>query len=142
MKLIISTIVGFLVLFLLGWLFYGILFMNYFGEAYENIARPMESFRMWAIIVANLLQALLISLIYSKFFNKGGSPFGQGINCGIWLGLYSSVPYIFYMYAGMQVNNWQALVVDGIIIGFMTVLATIAIALVYGQKKEQPATGA
>lgn len=142
MKLIISTIVGFLVLFLLGWLFYGILFAKYFGVAYGEIARPMESFRMWAIIVANLLQALLISLIYSKFFNKGGSPAGQGFTCGIWLGFYSSIPYIFYMYASMQISNWQAIIVDAVIIGFMTLLATIGIALVYGQKKEQPATGA
>ena len=142
MKLIISTIVGFLVLFLLGWLFYGIVFANYFGVAYAEVARPMESMRMWAIIVANLLQALLISLIYSKFFNKGGSPVGQGIKCGIWLGLYSSVPYIFYMYASMRISNWQALVVEGLIIGFMTVIAATGIAMVYGQKKEQAATGA
>jgi hypothetical protein len=113
--------------------------MNYFEVAYENIARPMASFRMWAIIVANLLQALLISIIYSKYFNKGGSPMGQGFACGFWLGLYSSVPYIFYMYAGMQIHDWKALVVDGLIIGFMTVVAAIGIALVYGKTKEQTA---
>lgn len=137
MKLIISTIVGFLVLFLLGWLFYGMLFMNYFAEGYENIARSPESMRMWAIIVANLMQALLISLIYSKFFNKGGSPVGQGFTCGFWLGLLTTVPYIFYMYASMAIANWQVVVVDGFIAGFMTVIASIAIAFVYGEKKEQ-----
>jgi hypothetical protein len=137
MKLIISTIVGFVVLFLLGWLFYGMLFINYFAIEYENIVRPMESFRMWALVVANILHALLISIIYSKYFNKGGSPVGQGIACGFWLGLYSSAPFVFYMYANMQVNNWQAIVLDGMIIGFMTIIASIAIAFVYGQKKEQ-----
>lgn len=137
MKLIISTIVGFLVLFLLGWLFYGMLFMNYFADGYSNIARSPESMRMWAIVVANLLQALLISLIYSKFFNKGGSAIGQGLTCGIWLGLFSTVPFIFYMYASMAISNWQVVVVDGIIAGFCTVIATVAIALVYGGKKEQ-----
>jgi hypothetical protein len=137
MKLIISTVVGFVVLFLLGWLFYGMLFMNYFAEGYSNIARSPESMRMWAIIVANLVQALLISLIYSKFFNKGGSPVGQGMTCGIWLGLFSTVPYIFYMYASMAIANWQVLVVDGLVGGFMIVITSIAIAFVYGGKKEQ-----
>lgn len=137
MKLIISTIVGFLVLFLLGWLFYGMLFMNYFAEGYSNIARSAESMRMWAIIVANLIQSLLISLIYSRYFNKGGSPIGQGISCGIWLGLFSTAPYIFYMYASMAISNWQVVVVDGMVGGFMIIVASLAIALVYGGKKEQ-----
>ncbi len=139
MKLIISTIVGFLVLFLLGWLLYGMLFMNYFAEGYSAISRAPESIRMWAIVVGCLVQAMLISLIYSKFFYTGESAVGQGLTCGIWLGMFATVPHIFFSYANMTIAGWQVLVVDGLIGGFMIVIASIAIAFVYGGKKEQGA---
>jgi membrane-bound acyltransferase YfiQ involved in biofilm formation len=133
MKLIISTILGFIVLFLLGWLFYGILFMDYFAEEYKYIARSMESFRWWSLIVANLIQALLISIIYSKFFNKGGSPLIQGITCGFWLGLVMTLPHVFYNFASYTIPNGITALVDGIIAGFCALVATVVIALVYGK---------
>ena len=135
MKIIISTIVGAIIFFALGYLFYGIMFMDYFSEAYIKVQREMESLRFWALIAANLSEALLISIIYSKYFNKGGSPVIQGFACGFWLGLFMSVPYVLYTYFGMRINNWQALILDGIIAGFMIVVATIVIALIQGKKK-------
>ncbi len=133
MKLIISTVLGFIVLFLLGWLFYGILFMDYFAEGYKFIARAMESFRWWALIVANLTQALLISIIYNKFFNKGGSPLMQGLTCGFWLGMIMTLPHVFYNFASFAIPDGMTVLVDGIIGGFCAMVASVVIALVYGK---------
>ncbi len=137
MKIIISTIIGAILFFALGYLFYAVMFMDYFSEAYATVQREMESLRFWALIAANISQALLISIIYSKYFNKGGSPLMQGFACGFWLGLYLSVPYVFYTYFGMRINNWQALVLDGVIAGFMVLIVSIVIALIQGKKKTE-----
>lgn len=133
MKLLISTVIGFIVLFLLGWLFYGILMMDYFAEAYVKLARAPESYRWWSLVIANLSQAFLLSYIYSRFFNKGGSPIMQGFTAGLWLGFLITIPYVFYMYATFRVYDGFSVLFDGLISGFMILTATIVIALVYGR---------
>ena len=139
MKLIISTVVGAIFLFLLGWLLYGMIFMEYFQVHYEYISRSAESMRAWAFGVANLLQAFFLSLIYSRFFWKGEAPAKEGFICGLFLGLLYAVPFVFYAYGGLRISSWQAPVVDGILMFVMMVLTAIVIAFTYG-KKEKPAS--
>jgi len=140
MKLILSAIIGGIVLFVLGWLFYGVIFMDFMNEGYGKIMRDPNDFKMWAIAVANLLQAFFLAWIYPKGY-KGGSPAKEGFMFGIDFGLLMGVPYVFYMWASYPIK-WQFALVDGIIVGFMTVIAGIVIGLIYGKidgKKESTA---
>jgi hypothetical protein len=140
MKLILSTIIGGIVLFVLGWIFYGLIFMNFFTESYGKIMRDPNDFKMWAIIVANLLQAFFLAWIYPKGY-KGGSPAKEGFMFGIEFGLLFSVPYVFYMWASYPIK-WQVALVDGILVGFMILIAGLVIGLIYGNiggKKESTA---
>ena len=140
MKLILSTIIGGIVLFVLGWILYGLIFMNFFTEGYGKIMRDPNDFKMWAIIVANLLQAFFLAWIYPKGY-KGGSPAKEGFMFGIEFGLLLSVPYVFYMWASYPIT-WQVALVDGIIVGFMILIAGLVIGLIYGNiggKKESTA---
>ncbi len=137
MKLILSTIIGGIVLFILGWVFYGMLFMKFMEEAYKNIMRPETDMKLWAIAVANLLQAFFLAWIYPKGY-KGGSPAKEGFMFGIYFGLLTSVPYVFYMWASFPIK-WQTALVDGIIVGVMTLIVGLVIGLIYGRigaKKE------
>lgn len=137
MKLILSTIIGGIVLFILGWIFYGLIFMNLMHESYGSLMRSPEDFKLWAIAAANLLEALFLSLIYPKGY-KGGSPAAEGFKFGIYFGLLSGVPYIFYMWASYPIK-WQTALVDGIIVFVITLITGLVIGLVYGRigaKKE------
>lgn len=137
MKLILSTIVGGIVLFILGWVFYVLIFGSFITENFGKIMRSPDDYKLWAIVVAQFLQALFLAWIYPKGY-KGGSPAKEGFMFGIAIGLLTSVPYVFYLWAQYPVK-WQAAVVDGICMLVMTVIAGLVIGLIYGRigaKKE------
>jgi hypothetical protein len=140
MKLILSTIIGGIVLFVLGWLFYGVIFMNFMNEGYGSIMRGPDDFKLWAIIVANLLEAFFLAWIYPKGY-KGGSPAKEGFMFGIDFGALIGFPYIFYMWASFPIT-WQTALVDGILAFVMTLITGLVIGLIYGrigEKKEAAA---
>jgi hypothetical protein len=136
MKLILSTIVVGIVLFMLGWLFYGILFMDYFKQYFTN-GRSEEDMRIWAFAVASFVQAFLLYLIYSKGYS-GGSPFMEGIKFGILIGLFSGVPYVFYMWGGMPIH-YVAVIADGCIIIAMMIIAGILTGIIHGKREVKSA---
>jgi hypothetical protein len=140
MKLILSAIIGGIVLFILGWIFYGFIFMDFMNEGYGKIMRDPNDFKIWAIAVANLLQAFFLAWIYPKGY-KGGSPAKEGFMFGIDFGALIGAPYIFYMWASYPIK-WQAALVDGIIVFVMTLITGLVIGLIYGKiggKKESTA---
>lgn len=137
MKLILSAIIGGIVLFILGWVFYVLIFGSFMIENFGKIMRSPDDYKLWAVIVANFLQALFLAWIYPKGY-KGGSPAKEGFMFGIDLGLLLSVPFVFYIWAQYPVK-WQAALVDGVIMLVMTIIAGLVIGLVYGKievKKE------
>ncbi len=137
MKLILATIVGGIVLFILGWVFYVLAFGSFITENFGKIMRSPDDYKLWAIVVAQFLQALFLAWIYPKGY-KGGSPAKEGFMFGIAIGLLTSVPYVFYIWAQYPVK-WQAAVVDGIIMLVMTIITGLVIGLIYGRigvKKE------
>ena len=131
MKLIISTIVGAIIFFLLGWFFYGVIFADYFVSM-KQLMRPEADVKYWAMIIANILQALILSFLYMKTY-KGESPLKEGFLFGFATGLLMSLPYIFYMWASFRVT-YKEVVPDGIIMFIMILIVGIAIGLIFGKK--------
>ena len=136
MKLIISTIVVGILLFLLAWIFYGILFISYFKGYYGYLERDPNEMKIWAFVVGSLLQAFFLALIYPHGY-KGGSPAGEGLKFGIYLGMFLGLPMIFNMWGEMNIH-YLSLIVSAIIIIVMTALAGMVTGLIYG-KKDKPA---
>lgn len=132
MKLILSTIIVGIVLFLLGWLFYGFLLANFFKEYYGHLSRPDADMKIWAFAVASFVQAFFLYLIYSKGY-KGGSPFMEGFRFGALIGLFSGIPYVFYTWGGSPVK-YTGVIVDGIVIIVMLGIAGVLTGLIYGKK--------
>src|SRR4030095_1607454 len=132
MKLILSTIVVGIVLFLLGWLFYGFLLANFFKEYYGHLSRGDADMKVWAFGVASFIQAFFLYLIYSKGY-QGGSPIMEGFRFGSLIGLLSGVPYVFFTWGGMPVQA-KGVIVDGIVIVFMMGVAGVITGLIYGKK--------
>ena len=139
MKLVLSTIVVGIVLFLLGWLIYGILAVDFYKQYFGHITRPETDMKMWAYAVASLVQAFFLYIIYSKGYS-GGSPFGEGFKFGIYISLFLGIPYVFVTWAGMPVK-YQGAVIDGIIMIVMIMIASIITAFIHGKKEVLPAAG-
>lgn len=135
MKLVLSTIVGGIVLFILGWIFYVLIFGGFMMDNFGKIMRTPDDYKLWAIIVANLLEAFFLSWIYPKGY-KGGSPAKEGFMYGIYIGLLMSVPYVFYIWAQYPVK-WQAALLDGVLMLVMTIITGFVIGLVYGKTEEK-----
>ena len=135
MKLVLSTIVGGIVLFILGWIFYVLIFGGFMMDNFGKIMRTPDDYKLWAIIVANLLEAFFLSWIYPKGY-KGGSPAKEGFMYGIYMGFLMSVPYVFYIWAQYPVK-WQAALLDGVLMLVMTIITGFVIGLVYGKTEEK-----
>jgi hypothetical protein len=122
-NLLISGIAGSVVYFLLGWLFYGVLFTDLFpstgGE--ENLV---------FIYVGCLAYTLLLAYIFLKW--AAISVFKGGALAGITIGFFFSVSMNFFMYA-MMPPNWTAIIADVLITMVSTAITGGIIALVIGK---------
>jgi len=131
MKLLISTIVIAIFLFLFGWLIYGVILVNSLPNM-AKFMRPESDFKWWALIVGMIIEAFLLSFIYMKTY-KGVSPFKEGFIFGFVIGLLKSLPYMFYMWASYQVP-YREVVPDAISMGLTILIAGIIIGLIFGKK--------
>lgn len=135
MKLILGTIVGGVIQFLIGGLVYMVILADFYSKHFQLLYRPVYDFKMWAIIVGCVTYAFFLSLIYPKGY-KGGSPVSEGMKFGIYIGLLMSVPYVFFFWASYKVS-YVGIAVDGIVGLISTIITCIAIALIYGKSVQQ-----
>lgn len=136
MKLITSTIVSAIVIFLLGWLGYGIILAKFFVTM-GNLMRPPEDMKWWALIVGHILQGFLLAYFYAKTY-KGEAPLMEGFKYGFAVGILVALPYVFFMWSSYLVA-YKEVVVDGIYMGIRYLAAGIVIGLIYGRKEKSAA---
>jgi hypothetical protein len=132
MKLILSTIVVGVVLFLLGGLFFNFLFVDYFKVNFGSIMRGEHDLKLWAFAAGSVARALFLYIIYSKGY-KGGSPFMEGFRFGVWMSLFFSIPYVLFMWGSTPVK-YQPVILDGIINMVMIIIAGILTGIIHGRK--------
>lgn len=105
-KFLIGGIIGGIANFLLGWLVWGILLMNFMKEhtteAGKAVMRADENMIWWALIVANLLLGFLISYILNK---AGVMSAGSGAVIGAVVGLLMSAAINLFNYAFMDLSD-------------------------------------
>lgn len=121
-SLIISTITGTIVYFLLGWLFYGILFTDLYPQPDS----------MLFILLGALFYVLVFSVIYTRWANI--STFKTGAVAGLVLGLLYSLSMTFYMAASGGLDL-ERLVTEAFIGGISTALMGGAVGLTLGKTK-------
>jgi len=127
-KILLGGIAGGVAFFLLGWLFYGVLLMD-FTTANNNqcAVRPMGDMVWWAMILSNLALGFLISWVFS-WSNTKGAMAGAKV-AGI-LGFLVAVSIDLSMYSmSTSFNNLVAVVVD--VIAYTTMTAVVGIVVVW-----------
>ena len=132
MKLVLSTIFSTLTLFIFAFLFYWVVFSAGFMGSYLHIMRTPEGQIMWANIVGFLIQGFLLSVVY-KYYYKGESSLKEGLIFGLLIGLLTSIPFLFFMWANYTLH-WKAVLAEGAGMGFRLLVAGIVIGLTFGKR--------
>ena len=125
-KIFIGGIVGGVLYFLLGYLFYGVLLTQYFKDHAGSVIadKPMEQIIWWALILGNLFSGFLLAYVFSK---SGVATLSSGLITGGLLGLLMSASYDLIVYATTNISSKHAMCAD---IATFTVMSAIAGAIV------------
>ncbi len=132
---LLATLVGFIVLFLLGWLFYGFLLMDFYtnntGSA-SGVMRSDDDMIWWALLVGNLFQTYFLVFIYSKMSNI--DSFMSGLKIGAILGFIWGLAMNLSMYGTTNIMNINSVVVDPFVSAIMIGITGGVIGAMLGRK--------
>lgn len=112
-KFLVGGIIGGVANFLLGWLVWGMLLMNFMNEHTSEVGKAAqrgdENMIWWALIAGNLLWGLVLSYVLNK---AGSNSASAGASTGAVIGLLVSAAYNCFFYAFMDMGDMTAMAVD------------------------------
>ena len=132
---IMATLAGFVVIFLLGWLFYGIILMDFFASnsgSALNVMRAEDDMVWWALILGNLLQSYFLVYVFGTWTNI--SSFGNGFKSGAILGLIIGFSFNLTMYGTTNNMNLTGTLVDPFVAMIMMGVTGGVIGVILGKK--------
>jgi hypothetical protein len=138
-KSLLAGIAGGVVLFLLGYLIYGILlsdFMKTHAGTATGVARNANDYMLWLIAVGNLIYAFLLVYIFGK---AGISSVGNGFATAAIVGLLTTASSSFINYATSNILTGSGMAADIIAFAILSGIAGAVIAWVKGTGKKSAA---
>jgi len=131
-KFILGGIVGGIVYFLLGYLFYGLLLKNFFDD--NGMAVDMDKMVWWAMIAGNLAGGFLLAYILSR---SNAVSAAAGASIGFVVGLLMSLSFDLMMYGiGHGMTSIKALLADVAVSTVLTSITGATIGAVMGMSKK------
>jgi len=121
---LVSGVVGGIVNFLLGWVFYGMLFKDIYPEG--------ENMNLLFTFLGCLTSGLFIAYIFTKW--AGITNPVTGIKAGAVIGFFTSLSMNLFMYSNRTVN-YQNMALDVIITIVISAFMGAIIAFVNGKMK-------
>jgi len=121
---LVSGVVAGIFNFLLGWLFYGILFKDIYPEG--------ENMNLVFTFLGCLTYGLFIAYVFTKW--AGITISLTGIKAGAIIGFFTSLSMNFFMYSNRTVN-YQSMALDVVITVVISAIMGAAIALINGKMK-------
>jgi hypothetical protein len=136
MKILRGTVFGGIVYFLLGWLFYGILLMDFFSANMNQCAnKPDGGMIWWAMIVSNLVTALLLTLILRW---SGAKSIIDGLKTGALFGILLTLSFDLSSWSMTTMyNNFGTLVADVAVSTLILAVEGMIIVLLWGKEKAE-----
>jgi hypothetical protein len=132
-RLLLGTVVGGVVLTLLGYLVFGILFADFFASnAGSATGVTREPFNFVALVAGQLAWGAALTLILGW---AGASSVGQAAKVAAMAGLLFFLGIDLTLYATTNVSNLTATLVDPILAAILFTVAGAAIAAVTKGKK-------
>jgi hypothetical protein len=131
-KILRGTVVGGIVVFLVGWLIYGVLLMDYMkANMNQCTARPEGVMIWWAMIASQFLSALLLTLVLKW---SGAKGIADGLKTGALFGILlgASMDLSFWSMTTLY-NNLGVLAVDVVVYTLLMAVMGMVIVLVWGK---------
>ncbi len=134
MKILKGTAFGGIAYFLLGWLIYGILLIDFTATSFNQCAaRPDGLMIWWAMILASFILALFLTLVLKWSGTKG---IVDGIKTGALFGILFGLSTDLSNYSmSTMFNNLTALIVDVVVWAFILAIVGLIIVLTWGKDK-------
>ncbi len=137
-KVLLATLAGGVVNFLLGGLIYGKLLAGFFAEnggSCNCAMRPDAEMQLGPLVLGNLCSALLLAYIFARW--AGISTAAAGASAGAVIGLIMGAAYDFTMLGVMNLSNPTSTIVDILVTGVMAGIcgAVVGWVLGYGQNR-------
>jgi len=126
-KVVFGTLAGAVTLFVLGGAVFGFLLKDYMNEwmtAFGDVAYKMEEAPWMTIVGANILLALLLSLLFSKL---GISTFQGGLMNGLWILIILYLWFDMWMFATFKPMTTNMMLID---VASNTVVGSIAAGVI------------
>ena len=137
-KLLIGTLVGGIALFLLGYLFYGLLLMNFFSQhshAPAGADKAMSDIIWWALILGNFVTGALLTYVILKAGNV--APIGKAAGIAGTVGFLTALGTDLVRYATANSFDHTALLADVVVFTIMTAITGGIIGAVLGMGKKK-----
>lgn len=128
-KIIWAGVAGGIVYFLFGWLFYGILLVDFFAShagSATDVYREMDEMIMWALMLGNLLMGFLVAIIFNWSQVKS---IGDGVLRGAIIGLLVGGSMDFSMYGTSNLMTLGGAIAD--IITMVVMSAIVGLVVVW-----------
>jgi len=126
---LLATVVATIVMFLLGYLLWGIAAEGLMeGHVITNIFKEEPDFVF--IILGNLVSAFALSNLYGKWA-RGHHSAKEGAQFGAWIGLFSGLGTALIQYATANMLDLTGHLIDFVLALVFFVLTGVVIALVY-----------
>lgn len=132
---ILATLAGFVTFFILGWLLYGMLLMDFYASnagSATGVMRSDTEMVWWALIAGNVLEAYFLVYVFGKWANI--TTFGGGLQAGIMLGLILGYAMDLTMYATSNTMNLTAALVDPLVSALMMGITGGVVGMMLGRK--------
>ena len=130
-KFLVGGIVGGVVFFVLGYVFYGLLLKSFFAD--NGMAVDMAKIVWWAMIVSCLAIGFLLAYVLGKA-NASSPSAGAGV--GFVVGLLMALSYDLGMYATGGGMNMKGIAADVIVTAVSAAIAGAVIAWVSSMGKK------
>lgn len=137
-KLILATITGAVLSFLLGWLLYGFLLMDFFGAnmiMYDGLIKEMPNLIL--ILISSLTMWFMISFIFQRW--AGFTTFLQGLGGGAFIGFFIGVSIDLSLHSMFNLYNGAYIAMDIAVSTIMTALIAGVVAAILGSGKKAAA---
>jgi hypothetical protein len=134
-KRIMATIAGFIAYFLLGFLFYGVLLMDFYAShagSATGVMRIDDDMVWWSLMAGNVVQAYLLVYIFGNWANI--TTFGGGLKAGAIIGFIISLGLGLNMYGTTNISDLTSTLVDPIVMAVMFGITGGVIGWVLGRK--------
>jgi len=133
MKILRGAIFGGITFLILGYVVYGMLLAGFMeANSDTSLNRPMDEMIWWAMILSNLVLALLLTLILNW---SGAKGIADGIKTGALFGLLMALAMDLMMYAMTTMYNFNMLIVDVIVMIVLMAIVGLVIVLTWGKDK-------